>query len=43
MQLAPRFEVQRRAGHSSARAALIYQHAAASRDQELAALLSKLN
>lgn len=36
-------EVQRRAGHASARAALIYQHAAASRDQELAALLSKLN
>ncbi|RBY87456.1 tyrosine recombinase XerC [Blastococcus sp. TF02A-26] len=35
-------EVQRRAGHASARAALIYQHAAASRDQDLAALLSKL-
>ncbi|MDP9430107.1 MAG: site-specific integrase [Actinomycetota bacterium] len=35
-------EVQRRAGHASSRAALIYQHAAASRDQDLAALLSKL-
>jgi integrase len=35
-------EVQRRAGHASSRAALIYQHAAASRDQELAALLSQV-
>lgn len=35
-------EVQRRAGHASSRAALMYQHAAASRDQDLAALLSKL-
>jgi integrase len=36
-------EVQRRAGHASSRAALIYQHAAASRDQELAALLSQVD
>jgi integrase len=35
-------ETMRRAGHSSARAAQIYQHAAASRDKDLAALLSKL-
>lgn len=35
-------EVQRRAGHASSRAALMYQHAAASRDRDLAALLSQL-
>lgn len=35
-------EVMRRAGHSSTRAAAIYQHAAASRDADLAALLSKI-
>jgi integrase len=35
-------EVQRRAGHASPRAALMYQHAAASRDRDLAALLSQL-
>jgi len=29
-------EVMRRAGHASSRAALIYQHAAASRDAEVA-------
>ncbi len=32
----------RRAGHSSTRAAAIYQHAAASRDADLAVLLSKI-
>ncbi len=35
-------ELMRRAGHSSTRAAAIYQHAAASRDADLAALLSKI-
>jgi len=35
-------ETMRRAGHSSARAALMYQHAAASRDKEIAAMMSKL-
>jgi integrase len=35
-------EVMRRAGHSSAAAAIRYQHAADSRDQEIAARLSKL-
>lgn len=35
-------EVQRRAGHVSARAALLYQHAAEHRDAELAAKLSRL-
>lgn len=35
-------EVQRRAGHASSRAALIYQHAAASRDRDIAGLLSQL-
>jgi integrase len=35
-------ERMRRAGHASTRAAAIYQHAAASRDRDLAALLSRL-
>ncbi len=35
-------EVMRRAGHSSTRAAAIYQHAAASRDRDLASLLSSV-
>ncbi|NAZ73831.1 tyrosine-type recombinase/integrase [Kineococcus sp. T13] len=35
-------EVMRRAGHSSTRAAAIYQHAAMSRDKDLADLLSKI-
>lgn len=35
-------ETMRRAGHSSARAALMYQHAAVSRDRDLAARLSEL-
>jgi integrase len=35
-------ELMRRAGHASTRAAAIYQHAAASRDRDLAALLSQL-
>jgi integrase len=35
-------EVMRRAGHSSSRAAMIYQHAAESRDAEVAARLSRL-
>lgn len=34
-------EVMRRAGHSSTRAALLYQHAAESRDVEIAALLTQ--
>jgi integrase len=36
-------ELMRRAGHASARAAQHYQHAAESRDKDLAALLSKLD
>jgi integrase len=36
-------EVMRRAGHVSARAAMIYQHAAESRDKELAERLSALS
>ena len=35
-------ELQRRGGHSSTRAALIYQHAAAQRDERLAKLMSEL-
>jgi len=35
-------EVTRRAGHSSTRAALIYQHAAESRDVEIAVLMSNV-
>ena len=35
-------EVMRRAGHSSSRAAMIYQHAAESRDAEVAARLGRL-
>jgi len=35
-------ELMSRLGHSSATAALRYQHAVASRDKEIAALLSKL-
>lgn len=35
-------ELMRRMGHSSSRAALIYQHAAADRDQAIAAALSEL-
>ena len=35
-------EVMRRAGHSSARAAMIYQHAAERRDAEVAARLGRL-
>jgi integrase len=35
-------EVMRRAGHSSSRAAMIYQHAAERRDAEIAARLSRL-
>jgi integrase len=33
-------ETKRRTGHASSRAAMIYQHAAASRDRDIAALLS---
>jgi integrase len=36
-------EVQRRAGHASSRAALIYQHAAESRVRDIAALLSAVD
>ncbi|WP_448611115.1 hypothetical protein [Geodermatophilus sp. URMC 60] len=35
-------EVMRRAGHSSSRAAMIYQHAAERRDAEVAARLGRL-
>ena len=35
-------ELMARAGHSSAQAALRYQHAAQGRDREIAALLSEL-
>src|SRR3712207_3056477 len=35
-------EVMRRAGHSSSRAAMIYQHAAGRRDAEVAARLGRL-
>ena len=35
-------ELMSRLGHSSATAALRYQHAVASRDKDIAALLSKL-
>jgi len=35
-------EVMRRAGHSSSRAAMIYQHAAERRDAEVAAHLGRL-
>lgn len=42
-QLGPtQAELMRRAGHASTRAAAIYQHAAVSRDRDLAALLSQL-
>jgi integrase len=35
-------EIMRRAGHSTSRAAMIYQHAAEDRDRELAARMSRL-
>ena len=35
-------EVQARLGHSTPRAAMLYQHATASRDADIAAVMSKM-